>query len=581
MNRARVLFLAGLVLVLACGAWSVLPLLPGPGGELGHDYAYFLPRLLAGDYFFARNGPFALPWFSPAFGAGLPFYAHPASSYVSLPQWLSFLVDPLRALQLAYVATLVAGFAGMWLLLRRVFALSAGAALVGAVLFALNGFHSARFLVGHLSLHSSVLAPLIAYLLLRELPGEARARRWRALLDGLLAGIALAYLFQSGNVYGLPPVLLAVLASACLAHLAGRTTRGFAPRLALALAVALALCASKLEAGMAYLASFPREGYPLPGARSALGLARVLFQALFLAPPTALGNRGFEGLAFPLGEHEWDFRVGPLALLLVAGGALAWLVRTRGRPKLAPLPLALLLLVLAIPFVLNLHGERWTPFLKSLPLLKSSSSFVRWFFAYVPVLAVLAALACERLRLARFPDLVPLAAALAGALLLVRTDRASYRVETFDSAPIVAAWRTRADPPPIRAVGVPPIVDGQYRLDGRRDALLVSGQSQLLTYEPLFGYRLEWRPRGPVRAGDALREENGAFNFQDPRLFLGPDAQGRAPGAPFLAAERATLERFLDYGPLAWEQASPVTPVAALLVLLLLALALGRLRRRE
>ena len=558
-------FALGLALVLLLAGAVYLRDLPGPQGTLGHDYAYFLPRMLAGDYWFARNGAFRLPWYSPAFGAGLPFYAHPASSYVSLPQALSFVVNPILALQLTLLATVALAFVGMWLLLRRVFMLSESSALLGSTLFALNGFQAARMLIGHLSLHSSALAPLIAYLLLRPLPEK---RGPRILLDALLAGLAITYLFQSGNIYGLPPVLLACIAIACLAALAGRETRGFALRLALAALVALVLCAEKLQGSFEYLASFPREGYPLPGAHNPFVLARILFCSLFLAPPTQLGNRGFEGLAFPLGRHEWEYGLSLVPLFVIAIAAL------RGFRKPRVRPLALLVLVLALPFVLNLHGETWTAFLKSVPIVKSSSSFVRWFFTYVPFVAVLAALACERLRPARFPAGPALLASALATFLLLSADRSLYAREGYDPRDLVEAWQTRSEPPPIHAVVVPPVIDGQMHLGPQRDDGLTRGESQLYTYEPLFGYRLEWFPRGSVHAGEALSTTTGGFNFHDPRAFL----NGHGPGTPFAPIDRSVLDRFLRYEPLD-DSPTSFTPVLIALALLAAGVLAWRVKR--
>jgi hypothetical protein len=560
MKRAALWFSAGLLLVLLLAGTFWLRYLPGPRGTIGHDYAQVLPALLAGDYFFARNGPFVLPWHSPAFGAGLPYYAHPSSAYLSLPQWLSFAVPPVLALQLTLLASVALAFGGTWLLLRRVFALSESSALLGSTLFALNGFLSARVLIGHLGFHSSATAPLIAFLLLRPLPEEPRRRRLRVLFDGLCAGLLLAYMFQSGNIYGLPPLLLAVGAIACLAALAGRSTGGFAPRLAFAGLIALPLCLEKLQAGLDYLASFPREGYPLPGARDALVLARILFSALFLDPPKELGNAGFEGLVLALERHEWEFGLSLVPVLLIGLALLRGVARPRA------LPLLLLVLVLAVPFAFNLHGERWTAFLKTVPILKSSSSFVRWFFAYVPFVAVLAALACERLRPARWPAAPALAASALAAFLLLSEDRGFYAQQPYDPRAIELAWQTRSDPPPIRSVVAPETVDGRLILGVQRNDTLVRGESQLFCYEPLFGYRLEWYPRGPVHAGDVLSSVDGLLNFHDPRLFLRRGPDGRGPGAPFRLEERAELERFLRYEPLAGSPSS-WTPCLILLAL--------------
>lgn len=520
-------------------SWMVITdsLLPGATGRIGHDYAYFLPRLLAGEYWIENNGWFSLPWFSPAFGAGLPAYAHPANGHVSLPQWLCAFVDPLTAVRWTALISLIAGFVGMWLFARRSLKLGAGAAALASVLFALNGFHIARMAVGHLAFHASMLAPLCAWLLLR--PASTRAGWWAGALG---AGLCLSYQLQAGNVYGLPPLLLALAALTCVHVLRGGTIRSLTGRAAVALLVMLGLCAAKLCAALAFLSSFPRSGYPLPGAESPLALLELLFRALFFSPPADKARELFVNQPFLLGEHEWDLGLTLVPLVAILLGAAlcfrAETLRSLARQRWA---LATLLLICVVPLALNLHSPGWERVLKSLPVVGSSSSFVRWLWMFVPLVAVLAACAIEGLErrawLAR-ASWVAMAVFLA---LQVMHSRKVYAEQPYDPRPVVDAWKRHAAPT-ITRVTIPAVVDGQIRLSADRDDALLRGESQLLTYEPLFGYRLEWFPKGPVRPGEVR-----IGNLHHPLAFLYPEAAGRAPGAPFQPGEEAQLQAFVEY----------------------------------
>ena len=51
-----------------------------------------------------QNGLFAVPWFSPAQCAGVPFLADLNVAYYSLPQWATFAVGPAGAVRLTFVA---------------------------------------------------------------------------------------------------------------------------------------------------------------------------------------------------------------------------------------------------------------------------------------------------------------------------------------------------------------------------------------------------------------------------------------------------------------------------------------------
>jgi hypothetical protein len=99
-ERAWLLVLASLGLYL----WIFLPYLPAGGAPWGHDYALHLPNLLAGDFWFLQNGPFAVPWSSPAQCAGVPFLADLNVAYYSLPQWATFAVGPVSAIRLTVVS---------------------------------------------------------------------------------------------------------------------------------------------------------------------------------------------------------------------------------------------------------------------------------------------------------------------------------------------------------------------------------------------------------------------------------------------------------------------------------------------
>ena len=123
-------------LVVACGvvctlifAGIYLPLLPTAQGGLGHDYSYFLPQLLAGSYWMHENGPLAVPWFTPAWLGGVPFYPNPQNLYHSLPQQLCAVLDPLSAVRLTLVLFFAVGFSGTYRLLRGAFRVSRSAAV--------------------------------------------------------------------------------------------------------------------------------------------------------------------------------------------------------------------------------------------------------------------------------------------------------------------------------------------------------------------------------------------------------------------------------------------------------------------
>ncbi|MFZ9889525.1 MAG: hypothetical protein ACO3JL_18675, partial [Myxococcota bacterium] len=153
----RWLVAAGAVL-LACYDQVFGDFLPNASGKLGHDYAYFLPRLLAGLYHWAENGP-STPWFSPFACGGLPSFPNPQDQWFSVPQLLALAMSPLVAVHLTLLVFAAIGLCGCYLLLRDGFRCSVPVALTGATLFLFNGFFGYRMAIGHLTAHGFMLLP--------------------------------------------------------------------------------------------------------------------------------------------------------------------------------------------------------------------------------------------------------------------------------------------------------------------------------------------------------------------------------------------------------------------------------------
>ena len=58
---------------------------PNENSFLGHDYSAGLPHLMFGKIWF-KNNFLSVPWFSPSFCCGTPFFADPQSMYYSFYQ---------------------------------------------------------------------------------------------------------------------------------------------------------------------------------------------------------------------------------------------------------------------------------------------------------------------------------------------------------------------------------------------------------------------------------------------------------------------------------------------------------------
>lgn len=559
---------------------------PNDRGRLGHDYSYFLPHLLAGDFWIQRNGIFAVPWFTPAFCGGVPMFANPQSPYYTVTQFLSALfVDPLTAVYLTLLLFAWMGYAGFYLLLRGPFASGRAVAILGAVLFMFNGLYAHRMMVGHLTFHAFMLMPLLAFLLLRGpfvgAPGSRAA--WLAGVAG--ASATIAYMVMAGMIQMILPVLLSVVVVAILAGGARGGGLRFALRFALSGLLAGAVCLARLTASAAFLEPFPRDDYKLPGAGSVLGAMQLAVESLFFRPAHKAAADGILlNQEWSLDQHEFEFGVTvvPLLALLVGGGVA--LVRWRragfGRPGWRRVLQAVAVaLILLLPIVLNCYTPAWNATLKGLPLLRSSSSLIRWFCLYIPVVILGAALAIEGLTSSALAKWLAAAAGVATCLVTnLVADDSFYQQQGYDPAAITKAYH-QSDIPDIRTIG--------DRTAGGNDAL-VRGTSPGMCYEPIFGYRLEHLPFKTLTPGPVVDQHAGTLNIKNPACYLFPRENHCAPGDHFSVRDKDDAAAFARYRAFAFEMplrqrlANVVSLLAALgVVALLLRGPVGRLVGRR
>ena len=323
------------------------------------------------------------------------------------------------------------------------------------------------------------------------------------------------------------------------------------------------VCAGKLAAVVGLLGHVPRDMYPLPGFRNIAVAGWMAWQSLFLWPASAM-THSLANAAITLELHEFDYRVGPVPLVLM--GVAAWLAWT-GRQGATPLRTRLLwealALLLLVPLALNTYGAGWTAFLKAVPILRNSSNLVRFFAAYIVPACIGAGLALDRI-VAAGPRSWTVAVCGAGltALSLLAGDRGFYGpagVGVYDPAPVEASWRrlaTGGAVPAIERLAIPLDHAGKPDMSIGRGNLLTEGASPLFCYDALFGYHLELFRQGSLHAGRITdvtasggRQE---LNLKNPACYVFPAANGCASGDTFTLAGQAEAAAFADYRPFAF-----------------------------
>jgi len=564
---------------------------PNRNGRIGHDYSLALPALLAGYYWFQANGLWEVPWFTPAFCGGQPFFADPQYGYYSVLQLLTLAIEPLQSAYLTMLLFAALGYWGCYLLLRRCFVVGRQAAVLAAAIFMFNGFFAHRMIIGHLGYHGFMLIPWMAYFL--AVPAPAAGPRWlMTSAAACIAGVVGAYWIQSGlGALVIPSGLALVLILLAYGTWVAQPSAGrIVYRSLVGALVTAALSAAKVVAGASFLANFPRAEYLLPGYQSIGAALKIAVLSLFVSPPDIdeYSQAVLENVQWAGGRPELEYGVTmvPLLILAVGAGIGIWrLAAGKAMPAVNPSRVILLAvtgMILFLPILLNTYAPDWNALLKQMPIIKSSSTLVRWFIIYVPLLALLSALAFERSMGAIRTSAAIIAIALVVAINLMQ-DRRSYTQEPYDPEPAVQAYREArggAPAPSIRRIGVYRDADGTIVQPIHRNDGLSQGYSSLYCYNPVFGYRLENFPFKDLHPGPVREARDGHFNIKNPACYVYPKENECRPGDHFRETEREDMEKFVSYRPFtfnmsATQKAANALTLFGLVASVILVLAAG------
>lgn len=574
------------ILLLLCYHLIFGSYFPNFRGKFGHDYSLLLPALLDGYFWFKNNSFFDVPWFTPSFCGGQPYFADVQSGYYSVAQFLTFFFNPQASIYLSTLVFASLGFWGMYLLLRQIFKTSSETAFLAASLFMFNGFYIHRMMVGHFGYQGFMLIPLVAFLLLNVNSVNNEKTKFSAIFSTSLAGVLVGYWLQSGLTSLMIPVALTVLAIAALSQFGN--WQSFLCRSIGTILIALALSASKLVAGFAFMGNFERSHYLLPGFKGLFIELKLIFITLFF-PTADIENTAFANLAnmqWALTHHEWEFGVTFIPLLIIL---LSWAIRLwkRLNPYESGLEkhsatnwiaLGLLTIILLLPIALNFYTPEWNAILKKTPLLKSNSTLTRWWLIYVPIVIIYAAISFEKLTfLTKYRSHFVVSSVIVIIILNLVKDQMYYDMQNYNANTVLEAYQKTAvssTPPEIHDVDI-----AVGHVDG--NDMLTLGISQLACYNPSFGYRLENLPFKTLHPGSIFDQTNGYLNLKNPACYVYPSENKCQPGDHFKVTQKAEAELFAQYKPFAFniplkqKIANVITELALVFVICILVLSVA------
>ena len=183
------------ILIFLIHQYIFLDFFPNNKGLLGHDYEYFLPNFIFGKIWF-ENNLISVPWFTPSFCCGIPFYPDPQTMFYSLQQLFYIFFEPILATKFLFIYFSLVAYIGMFLLLRKSFNFSYYLSLLGSTIFFFNGYFIYRMIIGHIGYANYIFIPLYCFLLISSITNKKFSLRTVYLL---LSSVTLSSLVYSGT----------------------------------------------------------------------------------------------------------------------------------------------------------------------------------------------------------------------------------------------------------------------------------------------------------------------------------------------------------------------------------------------
>lgn len=521
---------------------------------VGHDYRFFIARLVDTDLHIRLNG-WSLQWYTPSFAGGVPAYPNPQHLEYSIVQVLTYFLDAWNAILIVIAAASAVGYYYSYRFLRDRLAFNAYASTLGALFFVGNGFYLEHMIAGHIGFQLFPLGSVILYILTDT--------KRRILLNTLILALVFAMMLHHAGF-----IILIILAFSLLMVLP--TLYLYKPdSLDLkrilwtgisASVLAAAISSSKLYAATAFMQQFPRlisDVYNVSLPQALLGVLAQLIGLMTFTPLAVLAGVDTDLLSGSLynitgakyGIWELDVSLSPVLLFFIFFGLATTLSELRRKGFSKPLPgklLAMVLLILAIWVNLEMTLARGPIYAltKQLPVLQSLHVNVRFTAAFILPILIVGLFQMERFlenkrSFAVYAILAALTITSVSSYFFLSQDLHSRHLDVTVLNEINERVR-RGDTFPISQVLNIEDLDG-----------FLQNASSRQTYEVLFGYALEdFAPQ--THPGSVFEVDDGYFNMTNPASLVFPELNDTYPFERIKLSDREKLNVLVQRGQPDW-----------------------------
>ena len=527
---------------------------------LGHDYSVFIPNFIFGKIWF-NNNFLEIPWFTPSFCCGIPFFGDPQTMYYSFQQLIFLLFSPLLSLKIMFLFFSLVGFFGTFFLLNKSFNKNIYISLIAASLFLFNGFFNYRAVVGHVTFLSYVFIPFYCYFLIHAF--ENREDKLKSIFYILISSLIFANFIHSGSGTIIVTIILSII-FIILIYIYLNEKFTIINYLILSFTIGLFIASSKINAALSFLSNFPRENVPIVF-EGYYEFFTNLFKSLFFYPD--INKFNFEiinSVTGSLGIHEIEFGITILPLIIFAI-FLANLKKITFNKLNSKKLIALLFMLLITIFTIsvNVSGNELGTFFHKLPVVKSTWKHFILAAAYILPIIIISCLFIDKINFNyRNIKIFTVSCLLIIVLQNYIYKKDFYYNEYYDPAVFKKFHQDKEKIQNIKIEKGALFLDKEGKLisDMQRNNMFLDELSPLFCYQAMFGYKfnlprkkLIFNEKNEINenlfliTNDPKLINNDELNFFNPSCFIFPNENNCQPGDVFKKDQIKELDQFLNY----------------------------------
>jgi len=545
-----------------------LSFFPNSHGLLGHDYEQFLPYFIFGKIWF-KNNLLTIPWFTPSFCCGTPFYADPQTMFYSIQQIFFILFEPIFALKLMFIYFSLIAYLGMFFLLKRSFNFSKYASLLGATIFIFNGFFIYRAIVGHVAYLNFILIPFYCFFLFESITNK---NKYLKSISLSISALIFASFFYSGSGPIMPLILSVIVVVVIFFYFKTRSLN-IIKSFFFSIFLGLFISSSKISASLFFLDNFKRH-YPPLIFTNIVDYLFVVFNSLFIFPDIKLFNQTASNI---LGIHEIEYGVTIVPLIAL----FIFFLRKKNYAFFKDLKILFLVsFIIILPIIFNTNIFFLQKILAKVPILNSTWVQIRWSAFYIIPLIFLTVFIFDSFKYLKRTKICIFLLIIIFQNIVY--NKLSYHNQFYDPKNMINFSKNinisdiyeniNYD---IRGIGFLKKNNGEIYNTGIRNDLFSMNLSSVFCYQPMFGYSLENFPfkkltvNKKVEFNNSLyfsigdlkllpkdNKNNNVINFLNPSCFLFPKENNCNPGDLFNAQDNDNFKNFINYKPIKFNKNS-------------------------